>query len=150
VSGSTLLTPWPVNLHHPFATRYRIPMRLRRALAALFIPTLLAAQREPYRDPTRPVAERVRDLLSRMSLDDKFWQLFMIPGSLDDSTHDYSHGVFGLQRFEIVATGFGTHTCGITVDTSILCWGLGSEGQLGDGYTRDRQSLPVGVLAPAP
>jgi len=59
-------------------------------------------------------------------------------------------GVFGLQRFEIVATGFGTHTCGITVDTSILCWGLGSEGQLGDGYTRDRQSLPVGVLAPAP
>lgn len=59
-------------------------------------------------------------------------------------------GVFGQQRFKAVATGFGTHTCGITVDTSILCWGLGSEGQLGDGYTRDRQSLPVGVLAPSP
>jgi len=59
-------------------------------------------------------------------------------------------GVFGFQRFDAVATGFGTHTCGITVDTSILCWGLGSEGQLGDGYIRDRQSLPVGVLAPAP
>lgn len=58
--------------------------------------------------------------------------------------------VFGFQRFDAVATGFGTHTCGITVDTSILCWGLGSEGQLGDGYIRDRQSLPVGVLAPAP
>jgi alpha-tubulin suppressor-like RCC1 family protein len=59
-------------------------------------------------------------------------------------------GVFGRQRFKAVATGFGTHTCGISVETSILCWGLGSEGQLGDGYTRDRQSLPVGVLAPAP
>jgi alpha-tubulin suppressor-like RCC1 family protein len=58
--------------------------------------------------------------------------------------------VFGGQRFKAVATGFGTHTCGIAVNTSILCWGLGSEGQLGDGYTRDRQSLPVGVLAPSP
>jgi hypothetical protein len=58
--------------------------------------------------------------------------------------------VFGRQRFKTVSTGFGTHTCGIAVNTSILCWGLGSEGQLGDGYTRDRQSLPVGVLAPSP
>jgi beta-glucosidase len=32
-----------------------------------------------------------------MTLEEKFWQLFMIPGDLDDSTHDYSHGVFGLQ-----------------------------------------------------
>jgi alpha-tubulin suppressor-like RCC1 family protein len=58
--------------------------------------------------------------------------------------------VFGQQRFVAVATGFGSHTCGMSVDTSILCWGLGTDGQLGDGYTRDRQSLPVGVLAPAP
>ena len=32
-----------------------------------------------------------------MSLQDKFWQLFMFPGALDDSSSDYSHGVFGLQ-----------------------------------------------------
>ena len=32
-----------------------------------------------------------------MTLDEKFWQLFMIPGDLDDSTHDYTNGVFGLQ-----------------------------------------------------
>src|SRR5688572_22636914 len=32
-----------------------------------------------------------------MTLEEKFWQLFMIPGDLDDSTHDYSRGVFGLQ-----------------------------------------------------
>ena len=32
-----------------------------------------------------------------MTLEEKFWQLFMIPGDLTDSTHDYRHGVFGLQ-----------------------------------------------------
>ncbi|HEY6853389.1 MAG TPA: glycoside hydrolase family 3 N-terminal domain-containing protein, partial [Gemmatimonadales bacterium] len=58
----------------------------------------LAGQaRAPYRDPHRPVAARVRDLLSRMTLTEKFWQLYMSPGDRDDSTHDYSHGAFGLQ-----------------------------------------------------
>jgi beta-glucosidase len=51
----------------------------------------------PYRDARLPITERVRDLLGRMTLEEKFWQLFMIPGSLDDPSHDYSHGVFGLQ-----------------------------------------------------
>jgi beta-glucosidase len=32
-----------------------------------------------------------------MTLEEKFWQTFMIPGDLDDSTHDYSNGAFGLQ-----------------------------------------------------
>ena len=57
--------------------------------------------------------------------------------------------VFGQQRFASVVTGVGNHTCGVTHTTAILCWGLGSNGQLGDGYLRDRQSLPVGVLSPA-
>ena len=51
----------------------------------------------PYRDAARPVSDRVRDLLGRMTLDEKFWQLFLTPGDLDDSTHDYSAGAFGLQ-----------------------------------------------------
>ena len=51
----------------------------------------------PYRDAQRPVTERVRDLLGRLTLEEKFWQLFMIPGDLDDPAHDYSRGVFGLQ-----------------------------------------------------
>lgn len=51
----------------------------------------------PYRDSTRPIPDRVSDLLSRMSRAEKFWQLFMIPGSLDDPAQDYSSGVFGLQ-----------------------------------------------------
>jgi beta-glucosidase len=51
----------------------------------------------PYRDARLPVDTRVHDLLGRMTIEEKFWQTFMIPGDLDDSTHDYSHGAFGLQ-----------------------------------------------------
>src|SRR5262245_47366963 len=50
-----------------------------------------------YRDARVPVAERVRDLLGRMSREEKFWQTYMIPGDLDDPANDYSHGIFGLQ-----------------------------------------------------
>lgn len=53
--------------------------------------------RPPYRDAALSADARARDLLGRMTLQEKFWQLYMSPGSLDDSTHDYSHGSFGLQ-----------------------------------------------------
>lgn len=51
----------------------------------------------PYRDARRSAAERTQDLLGRMTFDEKFWQLFMIPGDRDDPSHDYRHGAFGLQ-----------------------------------------------------
>jgi beta-glucosidase len=54
----------------------------------------------PYRDARLPTRERVHDLLSRMTLEEKFWQLYMIPGDLDDPTLDYSRGIFGLQISE--------------------------------------------------
>src|SRR5262245_42234989 len=67
-------------------------------VCSLATPTLSpAAAQFPYRDPSRPVAERVRDLLGRMTLEEKFWQLFMIPGDLDNPANDYSNGAFGLQ-----------------------------------------------------
>lgn len=59
--------------------------------------TSQATERLPYRDPSRPVAERVRDLVGRMTLEEKFWQVFMIPGDLDNPATDYGNGVFGLQ-----------------------------------------------------
>ena len=58
--------------------------------------------------------------------------------------------VFGGLRFSSVATGLGVHSRGVTTTTALVCWGLGNEGQLGDGWLRDRQSLPVPVLAPTP
>ena len=51
----------------------------------------------PYRQANLPVDARVRDLVGRMTLEEKFWQLFMIPGDLDNPANDYSHGIFGLQ-----------------------------------------------------
>ena len=62
----------------------------------------------PYRNASLPIEERVRDLLGRMTLDEKFWQLFMIPGNLDDPSHDYTNGAYGLQ-ISATAGGAGTH-----------------------------------------
>ena len=78
------------------------------ALVAVTLGTLAAAPPlqstdPPYRDATLSIEARVRDLVSRMTLEEKFWQLFMIPGDLDNPANDYSHGVFGLQ----IGTGRG-------------------------------------------
>ena len=69
-------------------------------IALILVPRIAEAQVRatvPYRDSRLPVAERVRDLIGRMTREEKFWQLFMIPGDLDDAAHDYSKGIFGLQ-----------------------------------------------------
>jgi beta-glucosidase len=54
-----------------------------------------------YKNPGLAVEVRVRDLLGRMTLEEKFWQLFMIPGGPTgrrDSASNYSHGIFGVQN----------------------------------------------------
>lgn len=51
-----------------------------------------------YKDPAQPVAKRVSDLLSRMTIEEKFWQLFMIPGDIPAGQENkYSNGIFGFQ-----------------------------------------------------
>ena len=66
------------------------------------------AQPPPYHDASLPVDARVKDLLGRMTLEEKFWQLFMIPGDLDDPANDYSNGIFGLQISTAPAGAAGT------------------------------------------
>lgn len=39
----------------------------------------------------------VSSLINAMTPEEKFWQLYMIPGSIDNPEHDYSKGIFGLQ-----------------------------------------------------
>ena len=51
----------------------------------------------PYKNPRLSVDVRVRDLLSRMTLEEKFWQLFMVGGDLEEGKEKYRHGIFGLQ-----------------------------------------------------
>ena len=51
-----------------------------------------------YKDKSQPVEKRVQDLLSRMTPEEKFWQLFMIPGDLDNAdSAQYKNGLFGFQ-----------------------------------------------------
>ncbi len=50
-----------------------------------------------YKNPNITTEERVDDLLTRMTLEEKFWQLFMIPGDLSDGKEKYKHGIFGFQ-----------------------------------------------------
>lgn len=58
----------------------------------------------PYKNARLSIDERVNDLLRRMTPEEKFWQLFMIPGDLDklESPDQYHHGIFGFQ----VSAGF--------------------------------------------
>jgi beta-glucosidase len=52
----------------------------------------------PYKNPALPIEERVKDLLGRMTPEEKFFQLFMIPGDLENlEPGQYAHGIFGLQ-----------------------------------------------------
>ncbi len=53
---------------------------------------------QPYRDSTLAIDVRVNDLLNRMTLEEKFWQVFMVPADLDSSNaHLFQHGIFGIQ-----------------------------------------------------
>ena len=49
-------------------------------------------------------------------------------------------GFTDLQETEIEPT----HTCGVTTDDRAFCWGMGGEGQLGDGTGTDH-AAPVAV-----
>ena len=51
----------------------------------------------PYKNPALPVEQRVEDLISRMTPEEKFWQMFMIPGDLADGKEKYKNGIFGFQ-----------------------------------------------------
>ncbi|KIC96436.1 glycoside hydrolase family 3 C-terminal domain-containing protein [Flavihumibacter solisilvae] len=60
--------------------------------------SIFSQQVLPYKNPALPIDQRVADLLARMTPEEKFWQLFMIPGDLDNAAPDqYKNGIFGFQ-----------------------------------------------------
>ena len=68
----------------------------------LLIGSISYAQKLPYKNATLPIDQRVTDLLGRMTPEEKFWQLFMIPSSTDVLTtpldkQAYKNGIFGFQ-----------------------------------------------------
>lgn len=83
----------------------RIRTIVQWLFTSLFIAQALPAtgqQPLPYQNPDLPIEARVDDLLGRMTLEEKFWQMFMIPGDLSDGKERYRHGIFG---FQVAASG---------------------------------------------
>ncbi len=59
---------------------------------------VLAQNTLPYKNAKLPIPQRVNDLLSRMTAEEKFWQLFMIPGNIKEGDEaKYQNGLFGFQ-----------------------------------------------------
>lgn len=80
-------------MRHLFTKYCLIP-----CICLLLLHSSAFAQQPAYKDAGLPVASRVKDLLARMTLEEKFWQLFMIPGDLDASAPGkFKNGIFGLQ-----------------------------------------------------
>jgi beta-glucosidase len=73
----------------------------RTALALIIFASISSAFAQPvplYKNPSLSIDQRVKDLLARMTKEEKFWQLFMIPGDLDHAKPDqYKNGIFGFQ-----------------------------------------------------
>jgi beta-glucosidase len=55
------------------------------------------AQILPFKDNRLSVDERVKDLLSRMTAEEKFYQVFMIAHDGVFKEEDYIHGIFGIE-----------------------------------------------------
>lgn len=73
-------------------------VRYSISLVVVFSSVVTQAQVLPYKNPSLPVEVRVKDLLKRMTPEEKFWQCFMIPGDLDQATTgQYKNGIFGFQ-----------------------------------------------------
>src|SRR5690349_1208153 len=77
-------------------------MRFRFAFGVVLLGMVVASvhgqQLLPYKNPKLSIDERVKDLLGRMTPEEKFWQLYMIPGDLDNAKPEqYKNGLFGFQ-----------------------------------------------------
>ena len=74
-------------------------MRMLIILAMTVLSSTVFSQNLPvYKDAKQPIDKRVSDLLSRMTPEEKFFQLFMIPGEIPAGKEDqYRNGLFGFQ-----------------------------------------------------
>ena len=76
----------------------KLVVRLLSAISILFI--INSCEQDDkliYKNPNTHIEKRVADLLDRMTLEEKFWQLFMIPGDITEGKEKYKHGIFGFQ-----------------------------------------------------
>ena len=60
-----------------------------------------------YKNSSLKIEKRVDDLLSRMTVEEKFWQLFMLAGDLSEGKEKYKNGIFGFQVHTKTSSGTG-------------------------------------------
>ena len=72
-----------------------------RTIKFIFISLLLLSstfmKAQTYKDSKLPTETRVQDLLKRMTIDEKFWQLFMLAEDLKLDKSRYVNGAFGFE-----------------------------------------------------
>lgn len=72
-------------------------LKLRILFFACIASLQLHAQILPYKDSSLSVEVRVKDLLSRMTAEEKFYQVFMIAHDGVFQESDYTYGIFGIE-----------------------------------------------------
>lgn len=70
---------------------------MKHLLSFLLLVPLTNAFGQLYKDSTQPVEIRVKDLLNKMTVEEKFWQVFMVPSDGDTANGKLKHGILGLQ-----------------------------------------------------
>lgn len=75
-------------------------LHVRKGVMVLILALTIQSARGqilPYTDSTLSIEQRVNDLLNRMTPEEKFRQLFMVPGDLTLGREKLKAGLFGLQ-----------------------------------------------------
>jgi len=71
---------------------------MKLLIALLLLACCFHANAQLYKDSTQSIETRVNDLLGRMTPEEKFWQVFMIPADLDSTNEEqFKLGIFGIQ-----------------------------------------------------
>ena len=78
-------------------TRLDRVCRVGVAVAMLALGAAVPVGAQMRTTDTRALEARADSILARLSPEERFWQLFMIPGDLDSASYDYTNGIFGLQ-----------------------------------------------------
>lgn len=76
---------------------YSLNTRILFFLIGILATVQTNAQVLPYKDDRLSIDARVRDLLSRMTQEEKFYQVFMIAHDGVFKEEDYTHGIFGIE-----------------------------------------------------
>lgn len=101
----------------------------------------------PYKNKTLSTQVRVKDLLSRMTMEEKFFQLFMIPGTINKGEeHKYRHGLFGFQVSAGVANEKNAAQQILQYDTKENAWSLAKKINRIQQYFIEKTRLGIPII----